>query len=207
MRPTPLETSMPRTIVSLRTHPARRAPALAALLAALALAACATDEEQSRITLPTTAQPIARSNVSGFEKAYSVGHVILAGQPTPLQLANARDAGIKVVINLRPQSEMSFDEASIATGLRMRYVSIPFKPDTLGDAQAQAFIQEIRKGDGPVLVHCGTGDRAAGIWAVYEITDLKVKPEEAVARARTLGLRSPEMIAYIGDYARRIGAW
>ena len=173
----------------------------------LALTGCASDPPSDRLAVPTTAQPIVAATVAGFEKAFSVGNVLIAGQPTPVLLANARDAGFKVVINARPPSEMSFDEGALVKGLRMRYVSIPFTPGTLDDAMVAAFIAEIRKGDGKVLAHCSSGNRVAALWAMYEITDLKVPPEEAVARARGAGLRSPELIAYIGEYARRVGAW
>ncbi len=178
-----------------------------ALAAAVLLSGCASDSSRPAIELPTTAQPITHPMVAGFEKAFAVGHVILAGQPTPVLLANARDAGWSVVINARPSGEMTFDEGALVKGLGMRYVSLPFTPDTLDDALVAAFIAEIRKADGKVLAHCSSGNRVAALWALYEITDLRVPPEEAVARARTAGLKSPELIGFIGEYARRVGAW
>ena len=81
------------------------------------------------------------------------------------------------------------------------------------DARVRKFIETIRdlrlrEGEADrVLVHCTTGDRVAALWAMYEITDGKVPPEEAVARARKAGLTSAELVAYIGEYSRRIGAW
>lgn len=185
----------------------RGVPGLALGALVLSALACSTGKDTADQSPPPTVQPIVACQVAGFEKAFVVGNVLIAGQPTPLLLANARDAGYKVVINARPQSEMSFDEASLVKGLGMRYVSIPFTPDTLDDTKVNAFLDEIRKGDEKVLAHCSSGNRIAALWAMYEITDLKVPPEEAVARARTAGLKSPELIAYIGDYARRIGAW
>jgi uncharacterized protein (TIGR01244 family) len=89
----------------------------------------------------------------------------------------------------------------------MRYVSLPFTASTLDDATVAAFIAEIDGRTAPVLVHCSSGNRVAALWAMYEIEVLDVDPERAVARARELGLRSPELIGYIGDWARRTGAW
>ena len=181
------------------------------LAALLLLAACASPPTEDA---PFTRQTIAPDALDGFSGIVSVGpRVLLAGQPTPVGLANARDSGVTVVINVRPDVEMTFDERAVVQGLQMVYVSIPFTVDTLGDAQVRRFIETIRdlrrrEGEADrVLVHANTGDRVAALWALYEITDGKVPPEEAVARARKAGLTSPELVAYIGEYSRRIGAW
>ncbi len=112
----------------------RRGAVAAALAAAMLLSGCASDSSRPAIELPTTAQPITHPNVAGFEKAFAIGHVILAGQPTLVLLANARDAGWSIVINARPSGEMTFDEGALVKGLGMRYVSLPFTPDTLDEA-------------------------------------------------------------------------
>ncbi len=182
------------------------------LAALLLLAACSSSPPAE--DAPFTRQAIAPDGLNGFSSIVSVGpRVLLAGQPTPEGLANARDSGVTVVINLRPEAEMSFDERAVVQGLHMAYVSIPVTVDTLNDAQVRVFIdtiRDLRRREGEadrVLAHGNTGDRPAALWALYEITDGKVPPEEAVARARKAGLTSAELVAYIGEYARRIGAW
>ena len=181
------------------------------LAALLLLAACSSPPTEDA---PFTRQAIAPDGLDGFSGIVSVGpRVLLAGQPTPVGLANARDSGVTLVINVRPDAEMTYDERAVVQGLHMVYVSIPFTVDTLNDARVRKFIETIRdlrlrEGEADrVLVHCTTGDRVAALWAMYEITDGKVPPEEAVARARKAGLTSPELVAYIGEYSRRIGAW
>ncbi len=57
-----------------------------------------------------------------------------------------------------------------------------------------------------VLIHCHTGNRAAALWAMYEIADGKLTPEDAVARARQAGLKSAELVQFIGEWSRRTGA-
>ena len=179
-------------------------PALA-LLAGVSLAACASEPPKLR---PAEPQPIVAAQLPGFEVLNEVGEeVLLGGQPTPEGLSRARDAGVKVVVNLRPESEMSFEEKSVVNGLGMKYVSIGFTPATLTDRQVDAFLDVIRitPPDDRVLVHCSSGNRAAALWAIYEIADLGSTPEDAVGRARRLGLKSPELIGYIGDWSRRHG--
>ena len=53
----------------------------------------------------------------------------------------------------------------------------------------------------------GSIELAAALWAIYEITDLKVPTEDAVKRARQVAALSPEMVGIIGQYARGIGAY
>ncbi|MHC5209150.1 MAG: protein tyrosine phosphatase family protein [Planctomycetota bacterium] len=150
---------------------------------------------------------IVPAGLQGFPSVFAVGDVLIGGQPTPEGLVNARDSGVAVVINARPESEMSFDERSVVQGLGMRYVSLPVTPSTLTDATVAAFIAEMEGRTETVLVHCSSGNRVAALWAMYEIQALDVDPERAVSRARDLGLRSEKLIGYIGDWARRTGAW
>ena len=142
---------------------------LAALL--LAVTACASEpekEEDKKPEAPPAPMPIVSADMPGLPSAHLVGDVILAGQPTPEGLVNARDSGVSVVINTRTQSEMSFDERSVAQGLGMRYVSLAFTPETLDDIVVDSFIFEIknrRPEEGRILVHCNSGSRVAALWA------------------------------------------
>jgi uncharacterized protein (TIGR01244 family) len=182
--------------------------------ALLLLAACAADPPKEP-PKPLAGQPMGPSQLRGFDPAAtSVGsRVLIAGQPTPEGLANVRDAGVKVVINLRPDYEQGFDEGAIVRGLGMAYVSVPISERDLTDQKVSDFIDAVRAvdqapgGADRLLVHCQSGNRAAALWAMYEIADGKLNPEEAVARARKAGLKSPELVGFIGDWARRTGAW
>ena len=175
------------------------------LLGGLLLAACASEPPKLR---PAEPQPIVAAQLPGFEVLNEVGEeMLLGGQPTPEGLSRARDAGVKLVINMRPESEMTFDEKSVVNGLGMKYISIGFTPATLSDRQVDAFLDVVRATppEDKMLVHCSSGNRVAALWAIYEIADLGATPEDAVGRARRLGLKSPELIGYIGDWSRRHG--
>ncbi len=176
----------------------------AALALCLPLGACAAVEEPRA---PLGPLPIADVQLEGIASIRRVGSVYVAGQPTPEGLVNARDAGVTLVINARPDSEMSYDEGQYVRMLGMRYVSVPFVPATLDDAKVAAFLKEVREHDGPILLHCSSGNRVAALWAIHEIKDLGVPPEQAVARARQLGLKSGELVAFIGDWAHRRAGW
>ena len=200
-------------------------PLAATLLAALlTLPACESEPEKDES--PETAEtaeaeaekpaepagplPIVAVGMAGLPSSFVIGDFLFAGQPTPEGLVNARDSGARLVINTRTEAEMSFDERSIVQGLGMRYISLPFTPASLDDVLVETFIFEVKQHkpeEGKVLLHCASGGRIAGLWAMYEIKELKVDPVTAVERARELSPKlSDEMVVYIGEYARRIGA-
>jgi uncharacterized protein (TIGR01244 family) len=168
---------------------------------------CSSTPEEVEPFVPPGPFPVQSAHLDGFESIFAVGDVLIAGQPNPVGLTNARDSGVELVINSRPKGEMTFDESALARGLGMKYVSIPFVPATLEPKQVASFIRLMNDPDreGKVLLHCSSGNRVAALWAMYEISQLDMPVEKAVARARKMGLRSPELIIHIGDFARSIG--
>lgn len=175
--------------------------------ALLLLAACSAPEPEQA---PLAGQPLADANVPGITGLVEVGpRVLLGGQPTPEGLQNARHAGVTLVINMRPESELAFNERQVVESLGMEYLNIPVTLQTLDDARVEAFIARVRDlrleagGAERVLVHCSSGNRVAALWAMYEIADGGLPAEEAVARARRAGLKSAELVQFIGDWTRR----
>jgi uncharacterized protein (TIGR01244 family) len=178
------------------------------LAALLLLASCSTpagDEDA-----PFTGQPIEPRQLEGLPSLVAVGpRVLIAGQPTPQGFAEARRDGVTLVINLRPEGEQQFDERTVVEGLGLDYANLPVTSATLDDARVEAFLHQMhalrrRPGTGDrVLLHCSTGNRVAALWAMYEIREGRLPVEEAVARARQAGLKSPELVQFIGEWARR----
>jgi protein tyrosine phosphatase (PTP) superfamily phosphohydrolase (DUF442 family) len=189
---------------------------------ALALSACSSGEEQSESEAKAQAEaedaapehagplPIVSANIAGLPDSVVIGDVIVSGKPTMEGMVNARDSGATLVINTQMQKELTYDERQVVQGLGMRYLDLGYTPDTLDDVLVDTFIFEMKKHkpeDGKLLLHCSSGNRAAALWAMYEIKELKVDPGTAVDRARKIapGL-STELVIDIGDYARRVGA-
>lgn len=51
-------------------------------------------------------------------------------------------------------------------------------------------------GRGPVLLHCASGNRAAGVWTVLQV--MEGRPyDEAEAEGRKIGLQSLAMVAAV----------
>lgn len=179
------------------------------LAALLLLAACASPPPEP--PAPLAGQPMATGTIAGFKGPVTEfgTSVLVAGQPTPEGLGNARAAGVKVVIDLRPQAEQTYDEGQVVTGLGMEYVALPVTVESLTDAQAAGFVESVKAArrrlepGERMLVHCQSGNRAAGLWAIYEIAEGPMSAEEAVGRARKAGLKSGELVAFIGEWTRR----
>jgi len=186
-------------------HVVLRSSVLIVLLGCLG--ACASEELAPRRTM----QPITPAGIEGLPRAVLIGDdVVLAEQPNPAQLSNLKSAGFGTVINLRPNGEMRFEEGLLLRATGLNYVSIPITPATLGNEEISRFLTEVRGAEErkeKLFVHCSSGNRAAALWAIYEITDLNVPTELAVSRARTAGLTSAELVGVIGQHARNIGVY
>lgn len=94
--------------------------------------------------------------------------VLTGGQPTDEQLAELRDAGYQTVINLRqPNERGTRGEAETVAGLGMTYISIPVAgKEGLNKENAAALAAALEQADGPVLLHCGSGNRVGALLAL-----------------------------------------
>jgi len=124
--------------------------------------------------------------------------LIAAGQPTAEQLKEAAKAGYKTVLDLRPPAEArGFDEPQAAKEAGLEYVNIPVTADTLDGATLDRFFEEMKKAERPVLVHCASSNRVGALYYAYLVQEKGMAKEEALAKAREAGLRSPELEAKI----------
>ena len=200
-----------------RTVPFVASALVLVALAASALPACSSSEEKEEAKAedaeparPVGPLPIVAANIAGLPDSFVIGDVIVSGKPTMEGMVNARDSGATLVINTQMQKELTYDERQVVQGLGMRYLDLGYTSGTLDSVLIDSFIFEVKKRkpeDGKLLLHCDSDGRAAALWAMYEIKELKVEPPDAVDRARKIapGL-SAELVIAIGDYARRIGA-
>jgi len=118
--------------------------------------------------------------------------LLSGGQPTPEQLEQAARVGFETVINLRTDGEPGFEwEAQKVESLGLRYVRIPIggAPD-LTRANAQRLDDALRDalGQGPVLMHCSSGNRNGALLALREAWIRGAAPEAALALGSAAGL-------------------
>jgi uncharacterized protein (TIGR01244 family) len=134
-----------------------------------------------------------RVDVAGMNNSVVVtGDILIGGQPTEAALTELANDGYTTVITARADDEISWDEKAFIESLGMRYVSIPMPgPDyPITDQHIELFDEVIRTNDGPVVFHCGSGNRAAGFWAVWLVEKKGLDPDEALELAEKAGMKS-----------------
>ena len=128
-----------------------------------------------------------------------------AGQPTAEQLEAAAAAGYRTVIDLRrPEEDRGFDEATVTTAAGMSYVNLPVSGDAIGPELVDLFDATLRDAERPVLLHCGSSNRVAAVYASLLIKDGE-SLEEALERARQIGLTSAQLEERVRLVATELG--
>ena len=116
--------------------------------------------------------------------------VLAGGQPSPDQLEAARAAGFRTVINLRvPGERDTHGEPERVEALGMSYVSIPVQgADGLTEENARRLARALEEAEYPVIVHCGSGNRVAGLFALKAFYLDGKSAEQALAIGAQAGL-------------------
>ena len=118
--------------------------------------------------------------------------ITTAAQPSAEQLAAAAQSGFKVVIDLRGVSEdrgMADEKATVET-LGMSYIALPVEgAGGVTYANATALDKLLTGAEGPVLIHCASGNRAGALLALRNKLD-GADNETALALGIASGLTS-----------------
>ena len=132
-------------------------------------------------------------------------HVVTAGQPTARQLADLKEAGDVLVLDIRdPMEPRSFDEPVEARTLGLDYINIPVSGGTLDDSTLDRILGVLRAaGERDVFFHCASANRVGGAIIPYLMIDQGMEEEDAVEQAMRIGLRSAEYMEWGLDYVRR----
>ena len=126
------------------------------------------------------------------------------GQPWPEHLPKLKDAGIKVVINLRPRDEYdgAQEEAKVKE-LGMTYFNIPVAFNAPDELDADDFLkltdEQLKKG--PVFIHCAVGTRVGAFWMIRRVVRDNWEFDKALEEANRIGLRNhAQLIEFAKDY-------
>ena len=157
---------------------------------ATAMSACA--EQASEPTLDTAT--ISALPIKNFQQVEP--NVYSAGQPTEDQIKQLAESGVKVMINLRPESELSFDEQALVVSLGMEYVSIPVAgAEGVSPENANRLASALEAVEGkPTVVHCGSANRVGALVALDEALNHGASVDDAIAKGKDWGLTRLESI-------------
>lgn len=150
-------------------------------------------------------QPRAELEVAKLgttENVHRFGEIWLASQPSTEDFALARKSGFRTVINLRRESELpNFDEKQIVESQGLTYLHLPFG----GTAELTEDIFDTARGylktaEQPILLHCASANRVGALWLPFRVLDQGISYEDALAEARTIGLRTPALEEKAREY-------
>jgi uncharacterized protein (TIGR01244 family) len=115
----------------------------------------------------------------------------VAPQVVPEDIPGIVAAGFRGIVNHRPDGEGPAQPSSqsVETAARLAgldYEHIPVVPDQLTSEQAQRLQAFVDRVDGPVLGFCGSGRRAAQLWALSQAR-LGTNAETVLAAAASAG--------------------
>lgn len=119
--------------------------------------------------------------------------VASSGQPDEAALKAFSQNGYTAVIDLRGAAESrGLDEQAVVEKLGMSYVALPVsKAADMSFEKALELDEIIRSFDGPVLVHCGSGNRVGALLAL-RASEQGASDEEALELGRSAGLTRSE---------------
>ena len=136
----------------------------------------------------------AMSEITGIPHFLKVtDQVWTGGQPWQEHFPKLKDAGVKVIINLRPQGEYDgVREEAAVKKLGMAYFNIPVafnEPDEL-DADDFLKLTDEQLKNGPVFIHCAVGSRVGAFWMIRRVLRDGWEFDKAVEEANRIGMRS-----------------
>ena len=156
------------------------------LIAVLAVACTSRHSRQAPAALPATAP-------SGLALHHPQPQVYTAGQPAAGDWAALAGGGVRTVIDLRTPGELKDrDERAEVEAAGMRYVALPIAGhEGVTEDNAKTLVDMIAAADGPVLVHCASGNRAGGLLALA-LAAQGMPAAAALEAGRAAGMTSTE---------------
>ena len=124
-------------------------------------------------------------------RAEPLSGITSAGQPSAAGLRALAEEGYTTVIDLRSaQEDRGFDEAATVEGLGMNYISLPVAGGAEVSYENAAELDRIlAEVDGPVLLHCASGNRVGALLSLRAALNGEDKTE-ALALGTSAGLSS-----------------
>ncbi|SUD90930.1 beta-lactamase hydrolase domain-containing protein [Psychrobacter phenylpyruvicus] len=121
-------------------------------------------------------------------------NTVVTGKLSPEKITKIAEAGIEHIINLQPESELSFDEKSAVEAAGIHYTHLPIAgADDLKQINLLEFDKALRAHHGKkTLLHCGSGNRVGACIALRAGWLRGRKMDTAMQRGKEHGLGSLE---------------
>ena len=126
--------------------------------------------------------------------------LLIGPQPSEGDLRQARQEGIKTVIDFRLPGETPTPNAQLVARNGLDYVNIPVNKASLSLDQVDMLERVMRDKDGPFLLHCASGVRAAALLVLSQARQNGWTAQRAFQEARAMGFdleNAPEFANFI----------
>lgn len=160
-------------------------------LALLSVTACSFADENRVDSVTAIKTADIKSDVSLLKGVQAVS----TGQPDAEILALAKEAGFTTVVDMRrPTEDRGMDEAAEVAALGMRYIALPVDGANGVTYDNAAELDKIlAAADGPVLLHCASGNRVGALHALSKKM-AGASSEDALAAGKAAGLTRLEPV-------------
>ncbi|HJV81730.1 beta-lactamase hydrolase domain-containing protein [Noviherbaspirillum sp.] len=126
--------------------------------------------------------------------------IFIGPQPTDQDLKQARQLGIRTVIDFRLPNETEARNETLAADNGLNYVNIPVNKTDLSQEQINELDRVMREKAGPFLIHCASGARAAMLLSLSKAKRHGWTAQRTFEEARAMGFdlqNSPEFSAFV----------
>ena len=130
--------------------------------------------------------------------------IFIGPQPTEQDLTEAKQQGVQTVIDMRMPSETATPNAELVKNSGLDYVNIPVDKAALSVQKIDEFDAALKQNNGPVLLHCATGTRAAMLLALSRARQHGWTAERTFEEAEAMGYNlqsSPDFAAFVRQTA------
>ena len=126
--------------------------------------------------------------------------MLIGPQPTEADLRQAKLQGIRTVIDFRMPGETPTPNAKLVARSGLEYVNIPVNKASPSPDQVEEFDRVMREKNGPFLIHCATGARAAMLLVLSKAKQNRWTAQRAFDEARAMGFdleKTPEFANFV----------
>ena len=157
----------------------------------LGVAACSLADDARVESLTAIKAGEIKSDVSLIEGRQA----FVTGQPDTELLSLAKNAGYTTVVDMRrPTEDRGMDEAAEVAALGMSYITLPIDgANGVTYENAAALDKILAAADGPVLLHCASGNRVGALHALSQKM-AGASSEDALAAGLAAGLTRLEPV-------------
>lgn len=113
--------------------------------------------------------------------------LFIGPQPTEQDLSDAKQQGIRTVIDFRMPAETAASNEHLAKSKGLDYVNVPVNKGSLSEQQIGELEEAMKRHEGPYLLHCATGMRAAMLLVLSRAGQNGWSAERTFQEAESMG--------------------